>query len=148
MLREDEPGNHVALNTFERWARCPAQVALFFFALVNTGVPLRGLEWGTLAVPAAVLIGKPVGLLAAGILAALAGFPLPERVTWRELIVIGFITAAGFTVALFFATVIWAPGILRRETAMGVLVGLSAIGLAFAAARLLRTGTFARKPLL
>ena len=67
-----------------------------------------------------------------------------ERQTGGELIVIGFITAAGFTVALFFATAIWAPGILRRETAMGVLVGLSAIGFAFAAARLLRSGRFAR----
>jgi NhaA family Na+:H+ antiporter len=138
------PEAHDALNTFERWARYPAQVALFFFALVNAGIPFRGLEWGTLAVPAAVLAGKPLGILVATGLAVLAGFRLPERVAWRELIVIGFITATGFTVALFFATAIWAPGILRRETAMGVLIGLSAIGLAFAAARLLRTGRFAR----
>jgi Na+:H+ antiporter, NhaA family len=138
------PEAHDALNNFERWARYPAQIALFFFALVNAGIPFRGLEWGTLAVPVAVLIGKPIGVLAAGTLAALAGFHLPERVTWRELIVIGFTTAAGFTVALFFTTVIMAPGILRRETAMGVLLGLSAIAVAFVAARLLRTGRFAR----
>jgi Na+:H+ antiporter, NhaA family len=133
-----------ALNTFERWVRYPAQVALFFFALVNAGIPFRGLEWGTLAVPVAVLAGKPIGLLAAAALAALAGFHLPERVTWRELIVMGFITAAGFTVALFFATATMAPGQMLRETSMGVLIGLSAIGAAFAAARLLRTGRFAR----
>jgi Na+:H+ antiporter, NhaA family len=133
-----------ALNTFERWARYPAQLALFFFALVNAGIPFRGLELGTLAVPAAVVIGKPIGILAAAALAALAGFHLPERVRWRELIVIGFISAAGFTVALFFATAIMAPGILRRETQMGVLLGLSAIVLAFVAARLLHAGRFAR----
>jgi NhaA family Na+:H+ antiporter len=133
-----------ALNRFEIWARYPAQLALFLFALVNAGVPLRGLEAGTWAVPVAALVGKPLGLMAATGLAVLTGLHLPPRVGWRELLVGGLITASGFTVALFFATATMAPGQMLRETKMGVLVGLVAIGAALAAARALRVGRFAR----
>jgi Na+:H+ antiporter, NhaA family len=138
------PGARDALNRFELWVRYPAQVALFFFGLVNAGVPFRGLEMGTLAVPAAALIGKPLGLVAAVGIAVVAGLHLPPRVGWRDLIVVGLIAATGFTVALFFATATMAPGQMLRETKMGVLLGLSAIGLAFAAARAFRVGRFAR----
>ena len=37
--------------------------ALFFFGLVNAGVPFGALEQGTWALPIAVLVGKPVGML-------------------------------------------------------------------------------------
>jgi Na+:H+ antiporter, NhaA family len=133
-----------ALNRFELWARHPAQIALFFFALINAGVPFRGLELGTLGVPVATLIGKPLGILAAVAIAVMAGFHLPPRVGWRELTVAGVISAAGFTVALFFASATLAPGILLRETTMGVLIGLSSIALAFALARVLRVGRYSR----
>jgi Na+:H+ antiporter, NhaA family len=133
-----------ALNRFEIWARYPAQLALFLFALVNAGVPLRGLEAGTWALPVAALVGKPLGVMAATGLAVLAGLHLPPRVGWRELLVAGLIVASGFTVALFFATATMAPGQMLRETKMGVLVGLVAIGAALAAARGLHVGRFAR----
>ena len=55
---------HDTLNEFERWCRHPAQVALLLFGLVTGGVLFRALDDGTLALPAAVLIGKPLGLLA------------------------------------------------------------------------------------
>jgi Na+:H+ antiporter, NhaA family len=138
------PNARDALNRFELWAKYPAQVALFFFGLVNAGVPLFGLELGALAVPAAALIGRPIGVLLAIGLGVAAGFHLHPRVGWRELVVVGFITAAGFTVALFFATAVLAPGILLRETKMGVLLSLVGVGLAFLFAWLLRAGRFAR----
>jgi Na+:H+ antiporter, NhaA family len=131
-----------ALNRFELWARHPAQIALFFFALINAGVPFRGLELGTLGVPVATLIGKPLGILVAVGIAAMAGFHLPPRVGWRELTVVGLISATGFTVALFFASATLAPGILLRETTMGVLLGLISIAAAFAAARMLHVGRY------
>jgi Na+:H+ antiporter, NhaA family len=133
-----------ALNRFELVARYPAQIALFFFALVNAGVPFRGLEEGTWGVPFATLIGKPLGILVAVGIAVLAGFHLPPRVGWRELTVAGVISAAGFTVALFFAAATLAPGILLRETKMGVLLGLISIAAAFALARMLRVGRFSQ----
>jgi Na+:H+ antiporter, NhaA family len=133
-----------ALNRFELWARHPAQIALFFFALINAGVPFRGLELGTLGVAVATLIGKPLGVVVAVAIAVMAGFHLPPRVGWRELVVAGVISAAGFTVALFFASATLAPGILLRETTMGVLIGLSSIPVAFATARMLHVGRYSR----
>lgn len=133
-----------ALNRFELWFRYPAQIALFFFGLVNAGVPFMGLETGTWSVPVASLVGKPLGIFIAVGAAVAIGLRLPERVRWRDLLVVGFIAGSGFTVGLFFATVSLAPGILLRETKMGVLVSVSGVAIAFLSAFVLRVGRYAR----
>ena len=85
------------LSQFEVWWRYPAQVALFFFGLVNAGVPLRALEVGTWGRPIAVLIGKPIGVLLGAGAAVLLGLHLPRRVGFGELLIAGFLAAIGFT---------------------------------------------------
>ena len=132
------------LNRFEIWWRYPAQVALFFFGLVNAGVPFGALEPGTLGVPIAVIVGKPIGILVAAGCAVAAGLHLPERVGWRELMVMGFLAAIGFSVGLFFSAALLPPGQLRSETSMGVLLSLAGAPLALLFARLLGVGRFAR----
>ena len=132
------------LNRFEIWWRYPAQVALFFFGLVNAGVPFGALEPGTLGVPIAVIAGKPLGILVAAGCAVAAGLHLPHRVGWRELTVIGFLAAIGFSVGLFFSAGLLPPGQLRSETSMGVLLSLAGAPIAFLSARLLGVGRFAR----
>jgi NhaA family Na+:H+ antiporter len=126
-----------ALSQFEVWWRIPAQIALFFFGLVNAGVPIRALESGALAVPIAVIAGKPLGILAASGLARAAGLHVPEGVGWRHLIVIGLTAAIGFSIGLFFSTAILPPGQLRSETEMGVLLTLLAGALAYGVAVIL-----------
>ena len=138
------PTDRDALSQFEVWWRYPAQVALFFFGLVNAGVPLHALEPGTLGIPIAVILGKPLGVLVAAGTALAVGLHLPRRVGWRELIVVGLIAAIGFSIGLFFCAALLPPGQLRSETGMGVLLSLAGAPLAFAAARLLRVGRFAR----
>jgi Na+:H+ antiporter, NhaA family len=123
--------------------RYPAQVALFFFGLVNAGVPVGALELGTWGLPIAVIVGKPLGVLIGSGVARLAGLHLPQHVGWRELTVMGFTAAMGFTVGLFFCTALLPPGQLRSETSMGVLLSLVGAPLALASARLLRVGRFA-----
>lgn len=130
------------LSQFEHWFRYPAQVALFFFGLVNAGVPLGALEMGTWGLPLAVLIGKPIGVLAGAGVATLIGFALPGRVGWRELVVGGLIIAMGFSVGLLFSSALLPPGQLRAEISMGVLMSLAGAPLAVAAAKLLRVGRF------
>jgi NhaA family Na+:H+ antiporter len=132
------------LNRFEIWWRYPAQVALFFFGLVNAGVPFGALEPGTLGVPIAVLVGKPIGILVATGCAVAAGLHLPQRVGWRELLVMGFLAAIGFSVGLFFSAALLPPGQLRSETSMGVLLSLAGAPIAFLSARLLGVGRFGR----
>jgi NhaA family Na+:H+ antiporter len=133
------------LSRFEISWRYPAQVALFFFGLVNAGVPLHALEEGTWGLPIAVIAGRPLGVLIGAGLAVAAGLHLPNRVGWRELTVAGLTVAIGFSVGLFFCTALLPPGQLRAETSMGVLMTLAGAPLAFFSARLLRVGRFGRE---
>jgi len=138
------PSARDALSQFEIFWRYPVQVTLFFFGLVNAGVPLRALEPGTWALPIAVITGKPIGVLL-GVGAALAaGLHLPHKVGWRELIVVSFSAAIGFSIGLFICTALLPAGQLRSETSMGVLLSLAGAPLAFLAAWLLRVGRFGR----
>jgi NhaA family Na+:H+ antiporter len=139
------PGAQDALSRFEIWWRYPAQVALFFFGLVNAGVPLHALEAGTWGMPLAIIVGKPLGILMAAGLALAAGLHLPRQVGWRELIVLGFTAAIGFSVGLFFCAALLPPGQLRSEMRMGVLLSLAGAPLALASAKLLRVDRFARR---
>lgn len=138
------PGARDTLSRFEIWWRYPAQIALFFFGLVNAGVPLGALEPGTWGVPIAVLAGKPLGILLAAGVAVAAGLHLPNGVGWRELIVLGLVAAIGFSVGLFFCAALLPPGQLRSEMSMGVLLSIAGAPLALVSARLLRVGRFAR----
>jgi NhaA family Na+:H+ antiporter len=143
-LVDADPRATDTLSRFEVWWRYPAQIALFFFGLVNAGVPIGAYEAGAWGLPIAVLLGKPIGLVAASGAAVLAGLRLPGNIGWRELTVVGFIAAIGFSFGLFFCTALLPPGQLRSETSMGVLLSLAGAPLALVAAMLLRVGRFAR----
>lgn len=138
------PDAQDALSRFEVAFRYPAQVALFFFGLVNAGVPIHALEQGTWGLPIATIAGRPLGILIGAGLALAAGLHLPHRVGWRELVVVGFAAAIGFSVGLFFGTALLPPGQLRAEINMGVLMTLAGAPVAVIAARVLRVGRFAR----
>ena len=140
---EPAPQAHDTLTLFERWWRLPVEGVLLLFGLVNAGVPLHGLEAGLWAIPIAA-IGRPVGIVAATGLAIGAGLHLPQRVGWRDVIVVGCMASIGLVFALFFATAVMPLGPLLLEMKMGALVTIAGGGLAFAAARLLRVGRFAR----
>lgn len=136
------PDARDALSQFEVWWKYPAQVALFFFGLVNAGVPAGALEPGTWGLPLAVVVGKPIGLLLGAGLAMAARLHLPQRIGWRELTVAGLIAAMGLSVGLFLTSALLPPGQLRSETSMGVLLSLAGGPLALLAARVLRVGRF------
>jgi NhaA family Na+:H+ antiporter len=139
---EARPSARDALSRFEIWSRYPAQVALFFFGLVNAGISFGYIELGTIGVAVATVIGRPLGILAAVAIGVAAGLRLPQGVGWRELSVVGLATAIGFSVGLFFAAALFPGGQLRAETQMGVLLSLAGAPLAILAAKLLRVGRF------
>ena len=143
LMVEPAPQAHDTLTLFERWWQLPVEGVLFLFGLVNAGVPLHGLEEGMWAIPLAAL-GRPIGIVVATGVAIAAGLHLPLRVGWRELVVIGCTATIGLVFALFFATAVMPLGVLLLELKMGALVTIAGGGLAFAAARLLRVGRFAR----
>lgn len=143
-LVDAPPTARDALSQFEMWVRYPAHLTLFFFGLVNAGVPLRALEPGTWGLVIAALVGKPLGVLLAVGIGLAVGLHLPPRLGWRELVVVGLASAVAFSVGLFITTALLPAGQLRVETSMGVLLTLAAGPLALLAARLLRVGRFAR----
>jgi NhaA family Na+:H+ antiporter len=130
------------LNRFEHWWARPVQVVLLLFGLANAGVPFEQIGSGTYYVLAALLLGKPLGILAFSYGARIVGARLPQRMTVADVTVVGIAAAIGFTVALFFATAAFPPGPLLAETKMGALLSFGAAPLALIASRLLnrRTG--------
>jgi NhaA family Na+:H+ antiporter len=140
------PDLHDPLNEFEHKWKLPVQVILFFFGLVNAGVAMTSVGAGTWIVLAAILLGKPIGIVLATAACVAAGLHKPAGVTWGEMLIVGIIAGIGFTVALFFATAAFPPGELLDETKMGALLSFSAAVLAIAAAWLLGVGRM-RSPL-
>ena len=139
----ESPSARDTLNRFEHWWRRPVDVVLFFFGLVNAGVTLGNVGAGTYFVLIAILVGKPVGILAMTGAMTLAGLRRPHGVTWRDLTIVGLIAGIGFTVALFFAVAAFPYGRLLDETKMGALLSFSAFGIGLVAARVLKVGRFA-----
>ena len=143
LFEEAAPQAHDTLTLFERWWRLPVEGVLLLFGLINAGVPMHGLEAGMWGIPLAA-IGRPIGVVAAAGVAIAAGLHLPQRVGWRELVVVGCTASIGLVFALFFAAAVMPPGPVLLEMKMGALVTICGGVLAFAAARLLRVGRFAR----
>ena len=139
----ETPTEHDTLNEFEHTFKRPVDVMLTFFGFANAGVVIGSIGTGTWLVLSAILVGKPVGILIATLLATIVGLRLPKAVTWKDLCVIGVLAGVGFTVALFFATAAFPYGRLLNETKMGALMSFSAFLLAFITARLLRVGRYA-----
>ena len=131
------------LQAFENHWHVAAQVIVFLFGLANAGVLLRGYDTGTWAMLVASVAGRPLGFLAAVAVGIGFGLHLPPRVGWRELIVIGLTTSAGFTFPLLFATDLLAMGPLLSQIKLGALVSAGAAFLALGLARALRIGRWA-----
>lgn len=119
-------------------------VALPVFAFFAAGVTLVGGDGGSLTdpvVPAVVLglmLGKVVGVLAAVLLVTrLLGLHLPEGVSVRDLVPVGFLAGIGFTVSLLIAELAFEDDPTRAAAAK-IAVLLGTVGSAVVAAVLLR----------
>jgi NhaA family Na+:H+ antiporter len=131
-LAHDLHIEHSPLHQFEHQLKMFVDFGLFFFAFTNAGVALSGigpLTWLTLG---ALVVGKTLGISLLGWTARRIGFPLPDRMGTRELVMAGFVAALGLTVALFVAGAAFVDPRLLGEAKMGALfsgfVGLLAIG--------------------
>ena len=128
------------LNEFEHWWATPVQFVLLLFGFANAGVPFAQIGPGTYYVLAALLIGKPAGILLFSTGARVLGARLPSGLTVRHLVVVGIVASIGFTVSLFFATAAFPGGPALAETKMGALLSFAAAPLALLVSRLLNGG--------
>ena len=100
------------------------------FAVANAGVELghgrlgdaltSGLAW---AVVLGLVVGKPVGIVAASWLGVRTGLGrLPDGVRWPVLAAGGVLAGVGFTVALFIATLAFDDPAVVAEAKVGILL--------------------------
>ncbi len=127
------------LNWIEHHLKYPVEIVLFFFGLLNAGVEFSAISEPTWLVLGGLLIGKPVGILLMGWLAAgPMGFGLPQGMRVADILVVGCVAAIGFTVALFVASVAFPGGSVQDAAKMGALMSFGAALMSIAAGRLLR----------
>jgi Na+:H+ antiporter, NhaA family len=126
------------LNRFEHWWTTPVQFVLLLFGFANAGVAFEQIGPGTYYVLAALVMGKPIGIMLFSGVARLAGGQLPPGLRPADLFVVGLVAAIGFTVSLFFATAAFPPGPALAETKMGALLSFVAAPIAVVMSRLLR----------
>ena len=117
-------------------------VVLPLFALANAGVALSAesvSEGATgaigLGIIAGLVIGKPLGIVAAGFLAVrLRIARLPDGVGWLEMIGAGLVAGIGFTVAIFVAGLAFSEPAAEESAKVGILIASLIAGvLGFAA---------------
>jgi NhaA family Na+:H+ antiporter len=86
---------------------------------------------------------KTLGIFTFGAMAEGLGFPLPDGVRKKELVVIGIIGGFGFTVALFIAGEAFIDPALQGAAKMGAMLSFVAAVVAIVVARALK---IKRKP--
>jgi NhaA family Na+:H+ antiporter len=122
---------HIDLN----WAVSFLIVPLFAFA--NAGVPVVGLGLAALGAPVTagvifgLVLGKPVGVVGASLLAVRFGVArLPNGVAWRHMIGAGCLAGIGFTMSLFIGTLAFGDPQSMNQVRLGVLAGSALSALA------------------
>ena len=117
-----------ALHNFSAFAVMP------LFAFANAGVKIdlsmQHLEIG-LGVLAGLVFGKPLGIMAAALVAVKMGIArLPMGVSWRSLLGYGCLAGIGFTMSLFIAMLAFADSPLVDTAKRGIVVGSLLAGVA------------------
>lgn len=133
-----EPNRPDTLSQFEHAFKVPVQFILFFFGFANAGVPFTAVGAVTWAVLAALIVGKPVGILIAVRLGQMLGFERAPGLDYRSIAVLGIAAGIGFTVALFFTTAAFEAGPIQNAAKMGALLSFGALPLTIIAAKVLR----------
>lgn len=99
------------------------------FALSNAGIIFQETSLSTIFLEPVVmgvflglLIGKPIGIVAACIAAVYLGVThLPKGIGWRHLLGAGFLGGIGFTTSIFLASLAFKVGVLFDYSKIGIL---------------------------
>ena len=133
------------LNHIEHLLKHPVEIILFFFGLLNAGVEFSSIGSPTWLVFFGLIIGKPVGVLFMGWLAAHPlRLGLPAGMRTIDLLVVGCVAAIGFTVSLFIASVAFDNSVMletvnvRDAAKMGALFSFAAAIIAIVVGKIAR----------
>jgi NhaA family Na+:H+ antiporter len=136
-FRGSEPVRLATMHSFERWWKLPVQFVLLAFGFVNAGVPFSAVGAVTWIIMASLILGKPVGIVVMTLLAERLGLRRASGLDYRSLVTLGVAAGIGFTVALFFATASFPPGLILDEAKMGALFSFFASVVAIGVGRAL-----------
>jgi NhaA family Na+:H+ antiporter len=124
---------HDTIHTLHPWV---AFGVLPVFAFANAGVPLDGVTLASLAAPVplgialGLILGKPIGILAASAVAVRLGVAqLPSDLNWRLIAGVAFLCGIGFTMSLFIGSLAFEDPARIADVKLGVLVGSLVSGL-------------------
>ncbi len=123
------------LERFEHHLKLPVDFGLFFFAWANAGVAFGNINQVTLMILLSLIVGKTVGVSLFSFVVSRLGFPLPEGMGIRHLMVAGMIAGLGLTVALFVANKAYYGTDFLDPGKMGAVFSVIVAALAFAFAR-------------
>lgn len=125
------------LNQIENALKTAVEMILFFFGLLNAGIEFSSIGEATWLVLLGLIVGKPVGILIFGWMAARPlRLGIPEGMRIVDLAVVGCVAAIGFTVSIFIASVAFEPGPVQDAAKMGALFSFSAAIISLAAGRI------------
>jgi len=136
-LFEADPRDRSALSRFEHDWKIIVDFGLFMFGLANAGVAFSGIGTATWLVFLSLLAGKALGIFSFGFLGKKLGFPLPDGMKKRDLIVAGVIAGIGFTVALFVAGEAFTDSHIQGAAKMGAMFSIAAFPAALILARIM-----------
>ena len=123
------------LDQFEHHLKLPVDMGLFLFAWANAGVAFGNINSVTFMILLSLIVGKTVGVSLFSFIVSKIGFPLPEGMGVRHLMVAGMIAGLGLTVALFVANKAYAGTEFLDPGKMGAVFSVIVAALAFAFAR-------------
>ena len=132
------------LNRIAHLLTWPVAGVLMLFGLTHGGAVFAAAGTATWITLAAMVLGKPVGVFAGGMLAArLLGKALPKGVTPLDLAVVGCIAVIGLTVPLLMAGAALPGGQHQEAAKLGIVLSLIAGPLTVLAARRMHLGRWA-----
>ncbi len=127
---EDRSGRKIlealedALHPYVIWGILP------LFAFANAGVSLAGITVSSfmaplpLAIAAGLVIGKPLGIMAAALGAVRSGLArLPEGMSWMHLLGVSALAGIGFTMSLFIGMLAFEADEHSAGVRIGVIAG-------------------------
>lgn len=135
-LFEEDPSDRSTLSRFEHDWKIIVDFGLFMFGLANAGVAFSGVGTATWLVFLSLLTGKTIGIFSFGFLGKKLGFPLPDGMKKRDLMMAGVIAGIGFTVALFVAGEAFTDPEVQGAAKMGAMFSIAAFPVAIVLARL------------
>jgi Na+:H+ antiporter, NhaA family len=104
-----------------------AYAILPLFAFANAGLALGALSADALraslplGIVAALVVGKPVGIVGAALLMRALGLRFPQGMDLRAMLGLGMLCGIGFTMSLFIASLAYKDALRYDEAVLGVL---------------------------